>query len=459
MRLRTLIIFLIIFTIKQLYLIFLIPPWEAPDETAHVGYVMYLYNQHDYPSIKKPFSPLSIEQSMQTSRTMLKQLKQNVALSDDRRELYNRFTYQLAPETPNVASHPPLYYLSLLPLYHLSLFLPSYWTIIFLRAGTLIWSIIGLILVYHLAQKIRGNNTFSLFVVTLVGLQPMYSFISSIVNNDILVVVAFLLLLLRGINLISSKEYTISSAVIDGLLLGGATLIKPQLFIGFILYLGACYLRKIPLRLVFLSIAASVLVSSWWYTRQFFLEGTGMASYAIQNFQSNPQPFWNYPIEFIQSKQPMGIFMSFWGFFGWLDVPMRKPIYGLFIVFICLGLYGLWRGRQKLIIGRDNFQISKLLVLAFVSYSLAIFMFDVQSFRLSHRFLIQGRYLAPILPLLILVLTSGVWSFRKKYRRYAQLMSVLIFITVQFLMFITISRAYFGDYLPRLLLHEIYIIM
>ena len=111
-----------------------------------MAYVMYLYNQRSFPSIKKTFTPVSIEVSIQNNRNLLNQLKTQKIISSEKQELFDRFINQYAHETPNVASHPPLYYISLIPLYFLSLNLPSYWTVIFLRSGSIFWGVGCLIL-------------------------------------------------------------------------------------------------------------------------------------------------------------------------------------------------------------------------------------------------------------------------------------------------------------------------
>lgn len=454
---KVLYVILIIFLLKQTFLVFLIPPWEAPDETAHVAYIMYLYNQKSFPSIKKTFTPVSIEKSFQNNHNILKQYTTQKITSGEQQDLFDRLNNQYSSETPNAASHPPLYYISLIPLYILALYLPSYWAIIFLRLGSVFWGVGSLILIYRLIRKVHfNNNIFPLFVVLLVSLQPMFSFITSIVNNDILVVFFYLLIITRSVELITVSKFTLKSALVDGLLLGVATLVKPQLFIGFVLYVSALIIKRVSLNYVVTALFVALSISASWYIRQFALEGSSMVNYAIQNIQPAPTSVFRYPIEFFQSKQHSGIFMSFWGFFGWLDVPMRQPIYLLFVLFISFGLSGLWQKRKYTIQAFLYVKHYWLLAIAFVSYGLGIIAFDIQSFALSHRFLIQGRYFAPILPIFISLFAYGIFLFDKKYRQIFQTLSIMIFILVQILMIATISHAYYGTYIPQLPLLKVY---
>jgi glycosyltransferase involved in cell wall biosynthesis len=54
---------LFIFLFKNLFIIFSIPPWEAPDEPGHVSYVIYMYNNKSFPSATQPFVLQSINES------------------------------------------------------------------------------------------------------------------------------------------------------------------------------------------------------------------------------------------------------------------------------------------------------------------------------------------------------------------------------------------------------------
>src|SRR3990167_1629974 len=101
------ILFLIItfFLLKGLYLIFTIPPWEAPDEPGHVSYVIYLYKYKSFPSSTKPYIPTSISQSLRIERTLLTSIKNNKNLHVTL-QLFNRHDNKLDPPImANLASN------------------------------------------------------------------------------------------------------------------------------------------------------------------------------------------------------------------------------------------------------------------------------------------------------------------------------------------------------------------
>src|SRR6185437_2508336 len=114
-------------------------------------------------------------------------------------------------------------------------------------------------------------------------------------------------------------------------------LVKPQLLIlipllGFLLFLK----NDLSLRQKIIYLLASLVIPVLFYS----LVMPFSYGYTIANVQKEPLPLWQYPIAFLKDKQPVGIFMSFWGFFGWLDIPMPKWIYALFLLILFIALIG-----------------------------------------------------------------------------------------------------------------------
>ena len=172
MRLLSLKLFLLFFIIKGLFFISLIPPFDAPDEVSHIAYVNYLYNQKKVPSSSIPYISKSIQQA-------------------GRNGLFDRNSKNYTMKA-NVGSHPPLYYIYLIPFYILSLPFSSYGTIILLRIGSLILGTIALSLSLYITRLLFPQQIKLAYMTTfLLSVQPMFSFISSLVNIDIMTVVVF----------------------------------------------------------------------------------------------------------------------------------------------------------------------------------------------------------------------------------------------------------------------------
>lgn len=456
-------LFLIIlfFLLKGLYLIFIIPPWEAPDEPGHVAYVLYLYKYKHVPSSLKPYILTSISDSVRKNRKNLEAVRSSRLKTLTTVELFDRNETKLdAPILANMASNPPLYYIYLLPFYKLSLFLPSYWTIILLRVGSLLLGSLSLVVIFFISKKLFPASLVIPYLVTFfVSFQPMFSFISGIVNKDVMVVFAFLLFLYFAVNELNSKESRKNNFIYLTAITSLSPLIMPQLFILIPLYFILLFLKKG--REKFSHYFSSILVitpSILWFLYKFSSEGFGYLSYSVQNIQNTTTPFWRYPIEFIQGKQPIGIFMSFWGFFGWLDVPMPKWTYGLYLIFICVSLFGylIYRKKAMAIFSKSK-KLFIFLTSAFIVYSLFIFVFDIQYFILSHKFNIHGRYLAPILPLLIMFLILGLFLYPKHIQKIIVVLTVVIFILVQGIAFVIINHHYYGSiFFPKIFLMSVY---
>lgn len=413
-----LVLLLIFFFIKGLILIFLIPPWQAPDEPGHVAYVMYLYNEKKLPSISRPFISKSIINSVK--------LKSKPKFTS-----FNRSSKDYIL-TANLAAHPPLYYLFLLPFYIASLNFYSLYSVIFLRIGSLILGTLAILLTYLISLKIFNNSgKKSLFIALLLSFQPMFSFISSIVNSDILTVVFFLAFIL---SVLKSKTRLLI------LITAFSILVKPQLVI--LIPLFFIYLlkkeKKFNLKQTISLVFLTVIPSLFWFIYRFMLEGYKFFYYPIQDSISKHIYFWNYPINFLLSKQPIGIFMSFTGFFGWLDVPLFKWCYVLLAMTMLIPFYKF----RKYFKYRDN--KIRFLEISLLLYVLTIFVYDFYYYSFSQKFSIQGRYLSPILPIFLIILIKNTDHYPKKIARLLSIFYIMSYIIVQFVMFAIIKLAYHG---------------
>ena len=421
-----LVLIVVLFLIKGFLLVFLTPPWEAPDESAHVSYVWYLYNFKKLPSKFTPFIPTSIEKSLKSRKNII------------RDDLFDRYNRSLEKKSVEIGSHPPLYYLYLLPFYRISLLFNSYTTLIILRFATLILAVVSIVFTFLIAKKIL-NNSLALLTAALVAFQPMFSFIGSIVNNDMMVVVFFLFIVFISLQLL--KRFDEKTYIMSLLTVAFAPLVKPQLLIVFPLFLILAIMirkKKQWIFLFYLSFIPTIL----WFGFQYFRYGKSIFTYSVQNALPGTTSPFLYPIEFIMQKQPVGIFMSFWGYFGWLDLPMPKWLYGLIFLIIMISLFG-WVKSLK------DFRLPKLsrtaffLCTAFFLYLASIFIFDIQVFMLSRKFVIHGRYLLPVLPLLLVFLVKGLSRYQT-YRRFLYLLFFSIILLAQIVAIFTIKNFYYG---------------
>lgn len=416
---RLLLIVIVLYVIKQLALITLIPSWQAPDEPGHVGYISYLYNEKKIPSSFKNFIATSIYKS-----TFLKTHNASFDLHD------RRYTSKI-----NVGSHPPLYYVLLVPFYWLAHFFPSSWTVFLLRLPNVIIGVCILFLMYRFTQNLFHKNLFSYITTILVAAQPMFSFITAIVNSDALVMMMYLLVVYLGWRIMHEKKTHHVTWAVFIIIAALAPLSKPHLGIAMILVAYVSYMKTkswwIPVRNMILSslpLIVWVLYNSITYGLQFI-------GYVVMNQKPTHGNLLMYPFAFIVEKQPIGIWMSFWGFFGWLNVAMPKWIYILFFICVVLALIGWLRKKQ-------TFHTDRFLVGSVVLYILSIIGYDLQYYLLSQTLAIQGRYLAVCLPFLIWFIVKGVFRFPLQSKLLALSFIMTTFIMGQIVMFVTLYRAY-----------------
>ena len=346
----------------------------------------------------------------------------------------------------NVGSHPPLYYIYLIPFYILSLPFSSYGTIILLRIGSLILGTIALSLSLYITRLLFPQQIKLAYMTTfLLSVQPMFSFISSIVNIDIMTVVVFLGFILLSIELFKTKTLSPHKLRMLTLYACIASLVKPQLIIinflfGILIFFNfskMTFFKKIILIIV--SITPSLL----WIGYKFFQEGSRFATYSVQVYNPVQSPVWQYPIDFIFTKQPIGIFMSFWGYFGPLTVPMPKLSYLLYVLFILITVaYWLLRWKTEKINFHWRWNVKIFLIISFILYCIPIFSFDILYYILSHTFFIPGRYFAPILPLVIIFLLTGINILPQKQKDKLYFLFIFLFGIGQIVMITTLTHYY-----------------
>jgi len=444
---------LALFLIKGIFLIFLIPPWESPEEPGHVSYVQYLVTNCAFP-LSSPFMLTSINKSLINERRIMQRIQLKEGGQIEKQTLYDRESKKYDSGSTNVALNPPLYYMYLVPFYKASLLWTSYVTIVFLRFGSLLLGLGTIIAAYILAITLTKNQKTSLVVTFLVSMHPMFSFMSSVVSNDALVTFIFAVFLAATAMFITKKDNTPIDMILISLVSGLGLLVKPQLFILLPLFVLLLCLKKLKLSKIILVTVLTCVLPLIWYVYVFLREGSLVATYPLLAKSAEPVNIWMYPINFVLSGQPKGIFMTFWGFFGWLMVALPGWAYVGFALIIILSIVGWakgWSGAKKKIK-----TIHIFLSVAFFLYVATIFTFDVWTYLLSHNFVVQGRYLLPILPILILFLVGGLANYSRTWTNRLVGAIIIFFVISQIALFSSIANYYYGSIIPPVFLFQIY---
>lgn len=454
-------IILLIFLLKGIFLTFVIPPWDAPDELTHMSYVLWLQNLKKLPTSSWEFTFASVEKSFSESKKRLALIRQGKISQIGKIELFDRVDSALMPGLVGISSYPPLYYLYLLPFYAFSLKFSSYFSLILLRISSVLLGLLSIWLSYKLAKKIDNRlGSAAALTTLLLCLQPQFAFISSVINSDNMVIFFFMLFLNKMLAIFETSSVGGKDLFWSAIIVTISALVKPQLVILIPLFIYAIVLnrKKITNKWAFGWLIISVLPLIW-YIRQFLVKEGATVNSIASNMQKPDVVIWRYPIDFILGKQPIGIFMSFWAYFGWIDVPLPEVAYFLFLLPVLLAVFG-WYIFVKKDIGRISNWLKedkhKFLLVSAVSYVGIIIVYDIFFYYLTGTFSINGRYLFPVLPLFLLFLVKGLFFYPKKIYHLLIFVVIGFFIMANVISLLTLNNKYYSRNWPQFWLVNTY---
>lgn len=352
----------------RLFFLFFTPTFYAPDEQAHFNYVKHLYENRSFP--------------VQTTKTG-------------------------APTNDWEYYQPPLYYLASAPIYgasKISFNGDHHSSVQLIRLfSILLWSI-NAVLALKVLDNLRVKNAFvRTFVISMISFLPTYAYLSSVINNDNL-----LITLGGAILYMLSRKESLSSSIAMGVVLGLALLTK----LTAIIYLPAIavifFLRWIRksmsfsfagLHLILILLLAGAVASPW-YVRNLIVYGD-ITVEKIANVRAH-WPSTSYALRFIQHYMRE----SFWSVAGIRNNISFLPKAGTYLSYLALAglLYGLLLRKREM---RD------FLVGEGASFLIATALAIVANIVLVLRFGLlyaqgQGRFLFPMLIPISLLLAIGV---------------------------------------------------
>ncbi len=198
---------LAVFFSKELLWSYLTPPWQAPDEPAHFGYVETLFYEHSFPVF---------------GQTLLSERAQAIGPVDPLKEIDY---YKGSPALNWIAQHPPLYYLALQPLYALLPHDDPFTCIFFLR---IISILLGCVTLWYAHKTLKifapGKELLQKAVIVGMAFLPMFSAISASMNNDNLVFM--LASILTYLSVKNFDEHDTRGSLLIGITLGLLALTK-----------------------------------------------------------------------------------------------------------------------------------------------------------------------------------------------------------------------------------------
>ncbi|MCS6872375.1 MAG: glycosyltransferase family 39 protein [Anaerolineae bacterium] len=286
----------------------------------------------------------------------------------------------------------------------------SRWLSIVLGALT-VW------LTYRLAQELFPQREgVALLAMATVAFNPMFLFISASVNNDNLSNMLATALLVCIARLIKQRESpSMRELVLIGVLSGAGMLAKFN--IGFLLPIIACALALNALRAhslrAFVFGAAvtgglTILIGAWWYVRNWQLYGdpTGLNVFldivGRRPVSANAAQLWSERHTFL---------MSYWGFFGGVNVPFADFVYTVFNSIAALCAVGLLRAA----FGRHLWQVNALWLARAVSLAWIAVLFSGLLRWTSETWASQGRLMFAAIAPISIWLALGAWQIGGKH--------------------------------------------
>ena len=440
------VLLLAVFSCKQLFSVAAFYPFSGHDELAHYSYIRTLATEGRLPQLP----------DLQEWRSQLRggQPPPTDQIPD---ELYPycRFVLDWYCEPENlrwrenpprivtvpgygyfpsgyqyVANHPPLYYFLMAPIYLLSQGASIEVQQYLLRLAAIPFGLITVYAAFRATRLLFPSDWFMVITVpAFVAFQPQISYEAAMVNNDI-VAIAIFSLLLWGIVAGMKRQFPSRVCLLLGVTLGAGLLVKsttasiaPVIALAMLWSLGIRDWRRLIARGLLVGVPAALMAAPWYlYLYRTYGDLSGLKR--VQELQ-----YWNAPMgtfwELLTDRDfVIGRFRESWGEYGWRIINFRDGLLWAIAVPMIAGCVGLviyalarWRGTQlwstRPTDETDQWQGRALWILALacaVSY-LAVIQFGTE-FALA-----QARYFFPVVNAAAILVMLGLrtlvpWRWR-----------------------------------------------
>jgi 4-amino-4-deoxy-L-arabinose transferase-like glycosyltransferase len=440
------VLLLAVFTCKQLFSVAAFYPFSGHDEMAHYSYIRTLATEGRIPvlpDLEEWRSRLTGGQPPPTDQIP--------------NELYPYCRFVLdwycEPENVNwranpprivtvpgygyypsgyqyVANHPPLYYALMTPVYLLSQGASVEVQHYLLRMAAIPFGLVTVFAAFRTVRLLFPRDWFMVVTVpAFVAFQPQISYEAAMVNNDIVAIAIFSLLIWGTIAGMKSG-FSQRLCLLLGVTLGAGLLVKsttatiaPVIGLAMLWTLGIRDWRRLISRGLMVGIPAAILAAPWYlHLYRTYGDLSGLKRVAELQYWNAPMgSFWSLLTdpEFV-----LGRFRESWGEYGWRLIHFRDGLLWAVAVpmiagTIGVGIYAIarWRGvslwSNRPTEAEDLWQGRALWVLALacaVSY-LAVVQFGTQ-FALA-----QARYFFPVVNAAAILVMLGLrtlipWRWR-----------------------------------------------
>jgi len=406
---------------------FVVPPFESPDEAGHFSYVVHLRSTRSLPvqragELGEAHQPplyyviaalASMPASLADQTVLFRSNPEFIWAGQGGHEV-NAMLHGSAETFPFRGASLAL---------HLA------------RASSVLMGMVTVAFTVLIAWRVFPKRpTLGLLAGALVAFNPQFLFISGSVNNDNLLTMVATISWWQLLRAMARPEQRRQWAYM-GLLIGVGLLAKVNgglvigLVAGIMLLIRALASRSVKSlvsgALVLAAVAA--LSSGWWLVRNQLLYGDllGWSVYRevfAVNLRDSPLR-WGDLRDFFSVQ-----FRSFWGVFGWVNVPGPDWFYRAFAILCLLSLLGLsiralrrWRSGSP---GGSEERTLPMTLLIVACLAQEAYMFAVIT--QCNPSCYQGRYVFPVIAPLMIILSWGLSGLLSQRRRAASIFVMVI---------------------------------
>ena len=420
-----------------LILTFLVPPFEANDEPDHLNYINFI-------TVEKSLPVQTIDSLKVNKEGHQFPLYYMIASGIQYLAGNNPVMYKIIGNEKNVNFGGKE---NLVPVYnhvYNEIFYTEKDKTLFykLRIFQVLISLINVFVIYKIAGFYFHDEKYKLLCAFIAAAVPQFAFVSSYINNDTLANLFASLIVLSF--LIFLKEKSFKSIVIFSIVFSISLLVKKTMFFFFpVIALVGIYMvfrKQIDLKTFGVKVFGIILfvsiVTLWFFLRNInlyndvFLSKVEMLTVP---YYVDMKPLFSF--YFIYPFVP-GLFGSFWGVFGWMNVALPFFAYALLFLFVITNfLFLLKKYNLKSIF------VSKILFAALSIISCLGGIIYYNTLYSQH----QGRFLFPVLSFIVVGLAYGIKTISEKFIKENIVIttSVILFAVIDIISLITIYRFYY----------------
>ncbi|HOW36033.1 MAG TPA: DUF2142 domain-containing protein [Candidatus Omnitrophota bacterium] len=321
---------------------------------------------------------------------------------------------------------------------------------------------------YKIAQRLLPEDDYlAPLAAIFVGSLPQFTFVSSYINQEAVAALIATLIFFSWVR--CAESWSGKNALLLGVMLGLGVLSKPSVF--FIALLTVLFVlsflregwRK-NIRMIAVIALSALAVCGWFFIGNYRVYGSFWPTHWMQTYgnlyyreamMEAPPFIRNHSVVFgLLPKGPVPVefamkgfldlnFRSFWGMFGWLDVPMPESFYLIAKGIVLAGAGGLIKIFPK--VYTDKSHQNKILNLLLVSFPVLLMVSAVFSSVVA--FTPQGRYLFPAIAPFAIGITMGWLALFKNARRKREILIGLVTLLVTMNIWAFLTSILFRYYL------------